>query len=95
MIRRLLFGVLGAWLLFFATWNISDGVIWYHGVATRRAERPVAFWTEAIALVVFGLLLICLAIISDNEGNVWSNGRLYKLLKRKPPDEDGYIKRER
>jgi len=83
MVRRLFFAAIGVLLLIVATWNISDGVIWYHGVGTSRAEGPVAFWTEAIIIVIVGLVLICCAIISDNDGNIWSNGRLEKLLKRK------------
>ncbi len=84
MIRRLFYAAIGTLILIIAASNISGGVIWYRGVGTSRAGRPVAFWVEAIALVVFGILLICAAIISDNDGNIWSGGRLKKLLKRKP-----------
>jgi hypothetical protein len=84
MIRRLFYAAIGTFILIFVGSNISNGVIWYRGVGTSRAARPVAFWVEAIALVFFGILLICCAIISDNDGNIWSGGRLKKLLKRKP-----------
>ncbi|MBB5712508.1 hypothetical protein [Sphingomonas xinjiangensis] len=63
MPRRIAAGSFGIAILAFLTWNVSDGVIYLHGNGLSRADHPVGFWLEAIAIAVAGCAAIYWAVI--------------------------------
>ena len=62
MIRRYLAAFFALATLGFLAWNISDGVIYFHGDGVKRSEHPVLFWIEAALLAAAALAFLYAAV---------------------------------
>jgi hypothetical protein len=52
IVRRSLVALVAGLGLLAVTWNIFDGVIYFHGAGVARANNPGAFWLMAFFMVL-------------------------------------------
>lgn len=51
----------------FLAWNISDGVIYFHGDGVKRLEHPVLFWVEAALLAAAAFAFLHAAVFAKHK----------------------------